>query len=513
MTDHKLNTDYPQSANLISTTDPSSHITYANQQFSDIAGYSQDELIGHPHNMVRHKDMPKAAFRQMWSYLKEGKSWMGLVKNQCKGEKHYWVSAFVTPIKGDDGSTIEYQSVRTKPTAEQIERATTLYRNLNNEKPVRRFRIAFHQLAMWTSALLSIAAIANALIAPSALAIALAFMCVISLGLASYQNSRFNSIRKLATNIYDNALMEVPYTNHFDDYSRIELALNMKTAELRAVSARATETSGDILISAEDEFGTIQAMGQSLDTQCHETEQVAAAIEELTHSIDDVAKSAANASKLAEEADQESNDGLASITSTIQEINFLTQELESTRGIITQLAQDSQQIETILEVITTISEQTNLLALNAAIEAARAGEAGRGFAVVADEVRNLASKTGSSANEIHSMIAQLQQTANSAVSAMEKGGELSERCKERANETGEVLHAISNKLNLVSDSSIQIATAVDQQATVTQEVNRNVSNIKTLADETAAMSHSSIERTSMLVDRIEALQRLMKQFQ
>jgi methyl-accepting chemotaxis protein len=351
------------------------------------------------------------------------------------------------------------------------------------------------------------------MITPSPLAIALALMCVMSLVLVGYQNSRFNSLRKLATNIYDNELMEVPYTSHFDDYSRIELALNMKTAELRAVSARATETSGDILISAEDEFGTIQGMGQSLDTQCHETEQIATAIEELTHSIDDVAKSAANASKLAEEADQESNDGLASITSTIQEINFLTQELENTRGIITQLAQDSQQIETILEVITTISEQTNLLALNAAIEAARAGEAGRGFAVVADEVRNLASKTGSSANEIHSMIAQLQQTANSAVSAMEKGGELSERCKERANETGEFLHAISSKLNLVSDNSIQFATAVDQQATVTQEVNRNVSNITTLANDTAAMSRSSIERTSILVARIEALQRLMKQFQ
>lgn len=141
MTDHKLNTDYPESANLISTTNPSSHITYANQQFCDIAGYSQDELIGHPHNMVRHREMPKAAFKQMWSYLKEGKSWMGLVKNQCKGEKHYWVSAFVTPIKGEDGATIEYQSVRTKPTPEQIERATSLYKGLVAGKQKQRIEL------------------------------------------------------------------------------------------------------------------------------------------------------------------------------------------------------------------------------------------------------------------------------------------------------------------------------------------------------------------------------------
>lgn len=513
MNDRQLNNDYPESANLISTTDPKSYITYANQQFCDIAGYNEEELIANPHNMVRHKDMPKEAFKQMWSYLQSGKSWMGLVKNQCKGEKHYWVSAFVTPIKGVDGSTIEYQSVRTKPTEAQTDRATKLYSKLSagtyNAKP----RVAFHNLTTICSAVLALISIASAVVQQSIPTLAIALISIILMSLVLMQRHRFNTVKELAKSIYDNPLMEAPYTDHFDDYSRLELALMMKSAELRAVSARATETSGDILLSAEDEFGTIQAMGQSLDRQCHETEQVAAAIEELSHSIDDVAKSAANASKLAEEADKESNDGLTSIQNTINEINSLTHELEQTRSIITQLAQDSQQIETILEVITTISEQTNLLALNAAIEAARAGEAGRGFAVVADEVRNLASKTGSSANEIHSMIAQLQQTANSAVNAMEKGGELSVRCKERANETGEVLNVISDKLNRVSDSSMQIATAVDQQATVTQEVNRNVSNIKALADETSATSQTSIERTSVLVDRIEALQRLMKQFQ
>lgn len=172
----------------------------------------------------------------------------------------------------------------------------------------------------------------------------------------------------------------------------------------------------------------------------------------------------------------------------------------------------AKKIDSILEVITAISEQTNLLALNAAIEAARAGEAGRGFAVVADEVRNLASKTGSSASEIHTMIRQLQETAESAVGAMEKGIALSSRCKHRADETGDVLSTISDKLNQVTDSSIQIATAVEQQASVTQEINRNIINIKQLADDTSQTSQSSIERTSHLVDNLEGLERLMKQF-
>ncbi|MGY5749231.1 methyl-accepting chemotaxis protein [Vibrio antiquarius] len=514
MNDKQLNNDYPESANLISTTDPKSYITYANQQFCDVAGYDKEELITNPHNMVRHKDMPKAAFKQMWDYLQSGKSWMGLVKNQCKGEKHYWVSAFVTPIKGVDGSTIEYQSVRTKPTEAQIDRATKLYKKMSagvvyKAKP----RVAFHNIAAVLSTILALISIASATIQPTIFALVIVLVSTILMSLVFLQRYRFNIATELAKSVYDNPLMETVYTDHIDDYSRLELALMMKSAELRAVSARATETSGDVLLSAEDEFDTIQAMGKSLDRQCHETEQVATAIEELSHSIGEVAKSAANASELAEEADKKSAEGLTSIKCTINEISSLTHELDQNRSIITQLTQDSQQIETILGVITTISEQTNLLALNAAIEAARAGESGRGFAVVADEVRNLASKTGSSANEIHSMIAQLQQTANRAVNAMEKGGELSVRCKERANETGEMLQDISDKLNMVSDSSIQIATAVDQQAKVTQDINRNISNIKALADETSVTSQTSIERTRVLVDRIEGLQRLMKQFQ
>ena len=254
-------------------------------------------------------------------------------------------------------------------------------------------------------------------------------------------------------------------------------------------------------------------MGQSLDLQCHETEQVSAAVEELTQSINEVSNAASAASMLAEEADLESNRGLESIQATISEVNVMASELAQAQSIITQLSQDSQKIDSILEVITTISEQTNLLALNAAIEAARAGETGRGFAVVADEVRNLASKTGTSANEIHTMIRHLQGTAENAVEAMAKGITLSNQCKERANNTGQVLDSISSKLNLVTDSSLQIAAAVEQQASVTQEINRNIINIKTLSDDTSETSRTSIQRTSELVEKLEGLERLMKQFQ
>lgn len=513
MDETTLNKDYCASANLISTTSSSSHITHANEDFCGVAGYSESELIGNPHNMVRHTDMPKQAFKQMWDYLKQGKSWMGLVKNQCKDEKHYWVSAFVTPIKSESGEIIEFQSVRSKPTKAQVLRAEALYKKLRTGNAPKQPRLPLTTVALALAVFTTLVAVIGVISAPNWPSIMLLICTTLTSGALLYQRKRVGELTALANRAYSNPLMERPYTNHFDDYSQVELALMMKSAELRAVTARATETSGQILASAEDEFATIQSIGQSLDQQCNETEQVAAAVEQLTHSISEVANAASAASMLAEQADQESKRGLESIQYTITEVTTLANELNRAQGIINVLAQDSQKIDSILEVITTISEQTNLLALNAAIEAARAGQAGRGFAVVADEVRNLASKTGTSANEIHAMIRQLQETAESAVVAMQQGIALSTNCKERADQTGGVLDKISQKLNAVTDSSVQIAAAVEQQASVTNEINTNIVNIKNLSDETLCTSQSSIERTSTLVDKIEGLQRLMKQFQ
>lgn len=509
-----LNKNYSKDSNLISTTDPKSHITYANSVFCDVAGYQEHELSDQPHNLVRHKDMPKAAFGQLWQYIQSGQSWMGLVKNQCNGKEHYWVSAFVTPIKDENGDVIEYQSVRSKPEPEQINRADELYKQINAGKNVSKRRFSQFSLNLVLSILIIIFSILVTMgITPvyfSTISVAVAGVMLLS---TYRQKKRFEKIRKLAEDAYHNPLMEKPYTGHFDDCSQIELALMMRKAELRAVSGRTSETTGQILIAAEEEFGTIQSIEQSLSQQFSETEQVATAVEELTHSIQDVASNASAASEVTEEANRESQKGLESIATTISVIEQLAAELENSREVIDHLAQNSEKIESILEVIGNISEQTNLLALNAAIEAARAGEAGRGFAVVADEVRSLATKTRSSTNEIQTMISELQSTAKNAVAIMGRGGELSEECTNRANQTGEVLNNITSLLTVVTDNSHQIAVAVDQQAGVTKEVNRNVTNIKMLADETLDVSKSSVSRTSLLVDNLEALQRLIKQFQ
>ncbi len=508
------NKDYPDHVSFISTTDPSSHVTYANQVFCDIAEYDQEELLGNPHNLVRHPDMPKAAFEQLWSYIGQGKSWMGLVKNKCKSSKHYWVSAFVTPIKDENGKIIEYQSVRSKPTADQVRRAEALYQSINSGKKVsvRRFsllkllhlcgEVAFglNLFWMWQQQAWLFGGISCGLLA------------VLVVGLCHFQR-RLSELQSLADEAYSNPLLEKVYTGRRDELSQVELALMMRKAELRAVTARSSDTSGKILQDAQLEFETAKNIEKSLTAQHAETEQVASAVEELTYSINDIANAASLTSALTQEARSDSVAGLDSINATAGRVRALDEELKNGQVILKTLSEHSKQIESILDVISTISDQTNLLALNAAIEAARAGEAGRGFAVVADEVRHLAIKTNDSTSEIHSMIAELQALTMQGVNAIQRGSELSQQCMISANETGGMIKDISAKLEQVSDRSQQIAVAVEQQAIATKEITSNAVNIKILTEQTAQSSGDSVHRTQILVSSLQELQRLIHQFE
>ncbi|MGL5465135.1 MAG: methyl-accepting chemotaxis protein, partial [Aeromonas veronii] len=307
-------------------------------------------------------------------------------------------------------------------------------------------------------------------------------------------------------------LCQVLYTRRRDTLAAVELALRMKQAELKAVVGRSADTNQQILQAAEDDRGNIQTIDTHLQQQRAHSEQLATAITELSHSIRDVAHSAHEASNLVIEVQQVSDEGLQALATTRSAVNQLHQELDANHAVLAQLTSDSQKISGILEVISQIADQTNLLALNAAIEAARAGEQGRGFAVVADEVRALAQKTRASTSEIHEMIQALQQTTRQLSDGMTQGAQTSVRCQQHAGTTADVLTQINRMLGQVTRTSDEIAQAVSQQADVTATLDEGVHQIHQLASHTADNSRQALDGITLLVERLQDLSRLINQF-
>ncbi len=236
--------------------------------------------------------------------------------------------------------------------------------------------------------------------------------------------------------------------------------------------------------SAAEELSAITAQIKTgMSRQSAETERVAQAIGEMTNSVNAVAQRAQRAAEAATEADAEAKQGFGVVRATSLAIEELAGEVEQTAEALTRLKADSLNIGTVLDVIRGIAEQTNLLALNAAIEAARAGEQGRGFAVVADEVRSLASRTQQSTREIQAMIESLQNGANSAVEAMQSGLAKAQASVGQAQQAGRSLESITSMVDTIRDMNVQIASAASEQRQSVDHISRSVDNITTIAAE------------------------------
>ncbi len=270
--------------------------------------------------------------------------------------------------------------------------------------------------------------------------------------------------------------------------------------------------SGQLAAAAEELSAITEQSTGGVMRQQGEIQQVATAMNEMSATVTEVARNAGNAATAAQNADEQAKSGCEVVNLTVNTINSLASEVQRTSEVIENLKGDSISIGAVLDVIRDIAEQTNLLALNAAIEAARAGEQGRGFAVVADEVRTLASRTQQSTQEINDMIERLQSGANQAVSVMEQGRNKAEESVEQAAKAGEALETITSVVDSIKSMNMQIASAAEEQSSTAEEINRNIVNISEVAEETAGGSRETASASDELARLAADLQAQVNKF-
>ena len=324
-------------------------------------------------------------------------------------------------------------------------------------------------------------------------------------------------IRVAVDAMRDIAAGEGDLTRRLEERGRNEVAelgqaFNQFAEKVRRLVSEVAGSTSQVAAAAEEMSAITDEFNRDVAQQRHEIEQVATAMNEMTATVQDVARNAAQAAASAQAADREAQQGQQVVHETVSSIESVSVEVEHTASAIQRLEADSQSISAVLEVIRGVAEQTNLLALNAAIEAARAGEQGRGFAVVADEVRTLASRTQQSTLEIQQVIEQLQSGARNAAEVMHRGRAQVDSSVLQAQQAGSSLTSITSAVASISDMNTQIASAAEQQSAVSDEISQNVVNINQVADRVTEAAGQTAQASSQLAHLAAGLQSLVGQF-
>ena len=505
--------DYPSDRMLVSMTDSKGVITHCNHAFVETSGFSYEELIGQNHNLVRHPDMPPAAYRDMWNTIGRGHPWTALVKNRRKDGDHYWVQANVTPIL-ENGKPKGYMSVRIKPSRQEVQAAEALYAQISQEEKagkstvyLRGGEVRYRGMRGWSGAVgrltltarLGLALMGMVLLgmAPEILGWELlsgpmAQLAVLLMGagcVMTWFTMRFSAAIKAAEEFsYDLAgcnLRSSVAGNYPPPLGNMVGALRQIQINLRAVVGDVREEINNLSRSAAEIASGSMDLSARTESQASSLEETAASMEELSSTVKQTADTASRVAEQSVRSSQAATNGGDAVHSVIATMDRIDQSSGKMRDIIS--------------VIEGIAFQTNILALNAAVEAARAGEQGRGFAVVASEVRALAQRSATAAKEIRELIAQSSEQISEGSSQMKNAGQTIDAVVANVQEVGNLIQMITS--------------ATKEQAIGIAQVNEAVTQLDTVTQQNAALVEESAASADGLNDSAASVSRAVQVFQ
>jgi aerotaxis receptor len=503
--------EFPSSQMLVSATDLTGRIQYCNPAFIAVSGFTREELIGQPHNLIRHPDMPREAFADLWTTIRDGRPWTALVKNRRKNGDHYWVHANVTPVV-EKGVIVGYLSVRVKPEREAVRDADALYARMSAGESrglkLRRGVVvrtgvpgriqALMRLPVATRAAIGYALTPLALLATGfaawqgvppvpfwiAFGVTAALSVVLWQVLTHQLATPIRDMSGFATRLAAGDLTADLEIARHDDLGDVLQALNQLKANLAAIvfDVRA-QITGMLDNAREISSGNVD-LARRTELQAASLEETAATMEQLTTTVQANADASVRALDLAKDAQAAAAVG-----------GQIAGQVEQTMAGITAA---SRRIADITGVIDGIAFQTNILALNAAVEAARAGESGRSFAVVAGEVRMLAQRCAASSKEIKSVV-------EASASEVAVGTELVAR-------TTSQMRVIDEAVSRVSSIIVEVANASSEQAEGIRQVNQAVSHLDGATQQNAALVEQAAATAQRLAEQADVLDEAVRLF-